>query len=477
MNKKERTCYVQVVYDLVNGKEPHWEMYPEFAERGHSEKAFNDYVKYVRMALYIVRNMPGNPNTQKEYAQRMLEYVTCPNGINYQKFHAAAEKFGIKNPAAGLSDIEVNAVQAPVPRYRLTEDEINVILTAEEFGSGPLGKVLEYEDRGRKKSVLSVDYRLIKANVGGRPDIFLVYSGHQQTGFKAAEMIYNYIDHNGKLPEGVFHTGLEDNQNLTEFNEKFKFRRYSEADTYASEEEAMGIPKSVTRKMWIRPTDTDTFQNIDVTASIKRRFGIKECNLIIIGYPVYQLRTATEFAWGLSHNPEAPDCYITIADIPTKQYIEAEGSEGTYDDYRVLSYDQPEWQLADLSLANCCAHVFRGIGTERFALPMLKEYPEMFQRLAVMFLGYSYPNVVAELCGENEDVARVMKIIRHLMLCRYDKGMSGAAMDKQEQWYAEKTAEKLESQGLTSRELMEQTRNMSEPEFLRTVLNFQRTKL
>lgn len=480
METKTFPCYTQVVYDLLSGINPSVEMYPEFAERGHSHDEASAWIEYVKMAVFLTRSIKAHPNAIKEYAYRMMKYVQHPNGRNYIKFEEAAEKIGIKNPAANLSDIEYNAARLRFPNYRLFQSEIDTILRAEQYGRGLRDVLLEYCDKFANKQVISEDYRNIQANRGGRPDIVLVYSGHQQTGHKATELIYRYVTNNGKLPEYLFNIGFEDNQNMTDFSPEFKYRKRSEADTYANEEEALGLPKEYVRKLWLDPSDTDTWQNINVVASLKKRFGIEECNLIIVGYPVYQLRTATEFAWGLGNNEDAPNCYITIADIEPKMYATAEGTEGGYDDYRILSYDQPEYQLADLSLMNCCAHIhLRTSGEDqiRYQFPWLEAYPEEFKRLGAMFMSYSYPNVYSAMLGSegdekklDEEVASVMKILRYLMLCLYDKGMSGKVMDEQEAWYVGKTAQMLEEKGYTTAEYIEKGRYMSEEEFTSLIL-------
>lgn len=441
-------CYVQVVYDLISGIHPRVENYPEFADRGHDSHEADAWIRYAKMATYLHRSINAHPNVVKEYAKCMANYVWMPNSKNYHKFEAIAHKAGIENPLRNISDIEVNAGMMKIPNYRLFESEVDTILAAEEYGRGPRGVILDYCDGSNfgNKQVISVDYRKIEANRGGRQDVILVYSGHQLTGHRATELIYRYLKNNGKLPEHIFNIGFEDNQNMTDFSPEYQYRKRSEADTYTNEEIALGLPEEYVRKLWLDPNDTDTWQNIKVVASLKERFGIEECNLIIIGYPVYQLRTATEFAWGLGHAENAPDCHITIADIEPQKYMEE----------RILSYDQPLYQLGDLSLMNCCAHIHLRHNDARYPLPNLAEYPESFKRLGAMFMAYSYPNVYSAMLGSegkekerDEEVASIMKILRYLILCEYDKGMSGKAMDEQEAEYIKKYAEMFEAEGLT----------------------------
>lgn len=479
-------CYVQVVYDLFNGIEPKLENYPDFAKRSHLGNDFRAWVAYAKMAKYIVQTCTPNLNAQKEYAKAAIEFINKPCNELFKKLDAVAQKLGIKNPYEQISNFEKAAAEFDIPNYHLLPEEYKTILRAEEYGRGKPGVMLEYCGKFGHKQVLSIDYRKIPANKDGRIDVVLVYSGHQQTGHKASELAYQYLKNNGKLPDYIFNIGFEDNQNMTDFSPEFTYRKRSEADTYANEEIALGLPEQWIRQLWLDPTDTDTWQNIKVVALLKKRFGLDKINLIIVGYPVYQLRTATEFAWGLEHAAEAPDCNIIIADIPPKTKGMATMEEASckeFDEYRVLSYNQPLYQLGDLSLANCCAHIhLRTSGNDqcRYAIPDLVAYPDEFKPLAPMFMSYSYPNVISAIFGsegeekeKDENVAKVMKILRYLQLCKYDEGMSGAAMDVQEQWYVKQTIRKFQQQKLTGMAIIEETRYMDKKEAEECILAFQ----
>lgn len=475
MKDLRRPCYVQVVSDLLNGVNKN---YPEFAARKHPAEDETIWKLYAQMAIDI-NKLPGHPNVKKEYAHQMIEFIRHPGAESYKPLLELGKKLGVEHPALQITQYMAEAARYKIPNYLLTEKEEDVILAAEEYGRGKPGLLLEYDSKFGKKQVVSIDYRQIPANQNNRIDVVLVYSGHQQTAHKATELMYRYLKNHSHFPDFVFNIGFEDNQNMTDFNPAFKYRKRSEADTYANEEVAMGLPESYIRKLWLDPTDTDTWQNIKVVASLKHRFGIEKCNLIIVGYPVYQLRTATEFAWGLEHSDDAPDCNIIIADIPPKTKGMATMSEAAgkdYDEYRILSYDQPLYQLGDLSLANCCAHIHlrtEGEDQIRYKFPWLGEYPEAFKELAVMFMAYSYPNVTRDLCGDDEEVAGAMKILRYLQLCEYDKGMSGKAMDEQEDWYVRQTISMLQHKGLTGKGLIGDTRYMDKQEAEEAVLAYQ----
>lgn len=426
-----------------------------------------------------VNRLPGHPNHKKEYARLFIEFVKKPCPVTYKLLTEVAAKLGIEHPAKEMSEVMCNAAQFDIPNYNLTDEEYQTILEAEEYGRGKPGVLLDYCGKFGHKKVLSIDYRAVPANKDGRIDVVLVYSGHQQTGHKAAELMYNYLLNHSKFPDYVFNIGFEDNQNMTDFNPAFKYRKRSEADTYANEEIALGLPENYVRKLWLDPTDTDTWQNIKVVASLKRRFGIEKCNLIIVGYPVYQLRTATEFAWGLDHAEDAPDCNIIIGRHSAQTRGMASWKERPEETSTSIAYCPMTSRctsLPDLSLANCCAHIhLRTSGDDqiRYAIPGLGEYPDSFKKLAVMFMAYSYPNVTRELCGDDEEVAGAMKILRYLQLCKYDKGMSGEAMDRQEDWYVKQTVSKLQREGLTGKAIIDDTRYMDKQEAEEAILAYQ----
>ena len=130
-------------------------------------------------------------------------------------------------------------------------------------------------------------------------------------------------------------------------------------------------------------------------------------------------------------------------------------------------------RLADLTLANGVAHLFREHGKTRFALPNLGSYPAEYKALAPLFLAYSYPNVMAELCGTDETVSAVLKVIRALMLDAYDEGASGKAWDAQQLENTLNMGYKLAAEGLVSPEILVKGRYMEEDKFLKAVVDYQ----
>ena len=103
-------------------------------------------------------------------------------------------------------------------------------------------------------------------------------------------------------------------------------------------------------------------------------YGVREdVNLICVTYPLYQMRVATEFSFGLQ---DVANAWVRIADIEPKMFSSAAYgamvSQGVIaeerigrrvnENLRIFSYDRLDMQLADLTLANGVAHLFREHG-------------------------------------------------------------------------------------------------------------------
>lgn len=399
----EKTCYQELAEKIINGKSPKMfcsllqEEYPKFALRGHSMQEFDAWM-HIIYAVY----------------ELIMEY-----------------------PELGLNEIKKIArknLKFDVPCYRLTEKERDLIYQAERFGAGGRGKLFGYTDKSGNKNVVAYPCMHIPCQEGGRKDIFVVFSGHPESAAVAAQALYGYVKQHRQLPYGIMFLGLCDNQEMTDFSDKFKLRKQSEYRMYLRQMLALGVPKELLAKLLMRPNDTSTADNIQLIADTLRRYDVHNANLICVTYPVYQMRVATEVPFGLK-NLGVCDAWVRIASIPvkpTKHAVEMMDSLSSFVE-RKFSYDMAEFQLADLSIGNCVAHLFREQGKARFALPWCKvgEYPEKFKPLLPLFLAYSYPNVAYELAKTDDVVASVLKIIRTLMLDVYDIGISGKMQDQQ----------------------------------------------
>lgn len=447
------TCYQRLVQAIVNNAkygedfEYEFESFPGFARRGHSEREFRDWVKCIKWVLDVLQTHDGSLNAKKEFCRQSVS-------------------------SAGLY---------AVPRYRLREEELQIIASAERFGRGDGGEILKYGN----KNVVSYDYRHILRREGGRKDVLVVFSGAPESAVKAAEALYCYIRMHKALPDGVMFLGLQDNQNMTEFCPQFKLRKNSEYRMYLRQMLLLGVPKGLLGKLLMTPKDTSTAENIELVKETLAHYGVREdVNLICVTYPLYQMRVATEFSFGLQ---DVANAWVRIADIEPKMFSSAAYgamvSQGVIaeerigrrvnENLRIFSYDRLDMQLADLTLANGVAHLFREHGKTRFALPNLGSYPAEYKALAPLFLAYSYPNVMAELCGTDETVFAVLKVIRALMLDAYDEGASGKAWDAQQLENTLNMGYKLAAEGLVSPEILVKGRYMEEDKFLKAVVDYQ----
>ena len=451
----KKTCYERFV-ELVLANAQFLNS-NELIERGHSQseiQAFHNYAEFIKILL---ANYGGSLNDKKEFMRHYAKWCRFGFFHNWEAMKKWAAVIGYPEDKLSRDQFPL-----PMPMWHLTEEGIDLIKKAEQLGRGE-HVVLEYEDQYEEKTACCYPYKRIPYRECGRKDIFVVFSGHQETGTKAVEAVYYYVHRYRQLPEGVIFLGLEDNQNLTEFNPKFEFRKSSEYRMYMRQAIALGLPKDWLRNFLMTPRDTDTSQNIQLLIETLNKYGQDNVNLIFISYPVYQMRVMSEFTFGLAQSKDAPNCYVRIADIAPKK------EDGTMREQRFLSYDKPEFQLFDLSLANGVAHLFRERGKTRFALPDYDEYPEEFKPLAPLGLGYSYPNVVHELCGTDETVAAILKIMRTLMLDAHDEGISGQVQDAQQAVLTTQMEHLLWDKGFTDPVLMKKTRLMSEKQFLEVV--------
>lgn len=165
------TCYQRLVQAIVNNAkygedfEYEFESFPGFARRGHSEREFRDWVKCIKWVLDVLQTHDGSLNAKKEFCRQSVS-------------------------SAGLY---------AVPRYRLREEELQIIASAERFGRGDGGEILKYGN----KNVVSYDYRHIPRREGGRKDVLVVFSGAPESAVKAAEALYCYIRMHKALPTGL----------------------------------------------------------------------------------------------------------------------------------------------------------------------------------------------------------------------------------------------------------------------------------
>lgn len=481
------TCYEQVVIDLIENPDscPDYKDYPEFAKRGHSENEFNAWIWHSKMSLYVA-GFNGNDNAKKDYikaALTLLRKAKKNDPKTIESWYEASEKIG-KIKCFALC--EAVASEFTIPAYRLFPEEIEAFKNAEEQGRVK-DAVLKYTDQYGEKTAFCHPFYNVPANEGGRPDVFIAFSGHQQTGCWFVEIIYNYLwnkinkaNNSGLskseivqklLDEPLYlgSLGMTDNQGLTDWNPEFLFRKDHEYGMYFRHMAYGGLPAALRNKLsMLEVKDTSTAENIAFIISTLKHYGLDNVNLILVGYPVYQWRTMVEFAKGFAKRTDAPNVHIRIVDIPTKK------DSGDITETRYLSYDSLEMQGLDL-ISNCIANPFRqttGEDAARFPLPDGGSFPEEMKPLLQLALGYSYKNIPHELCGTDETVALVLKLNRSLMLLEHDKGYSGTVQDKQQKELADATNCKLIAQGLTTPELIADESFVSEKKFYAALVDF-----
>ena len=131
------TCYQRLVQAIVNNAkygedfEYEFESFPGFARRGHSEREFRDWVKCIKWVLDVLQTHDGSLNAKKEFCRQSVS-------------------------SAGLY---------AVPRYRLREEELQIIASAERFGRGDGGEILKY---GNKTSFPTITVTFRDGKAGAR---------------------------------------------------------------------------------------------------------------------------------------------------------------------------------------------------------------------------------------------------------------------------------------------------------------------
>lgn len=494
------TCYEQVIIDLKENPTAELKMsdYPEFKRRGHTKKQFEAWVTHSKFSLYLTK-FGGKDNDKKAYQQALCDYVKAPNFINEETLFDVAVKIGRIDDwneisLDKLTPIEIAAASCKIPMYKLLPEELKILKEAEKIGRGK-DVILNYKDKFGKKQAYCHPYLDYPVNEGDRTDVFVIFSGHQQTGTKFVEFFYsymlNYFFKMEELTERIRKTqdfqeavvlglelkvmnffiascGLTDNQGLTDWDSSFFFRKMHEYYMYFAHANYGGIPKSITNKLLMYDVkDTDTAQNAVFLEDTLKHYHLDNVNLIFIGYPVYQMRTLTEMAKYFSKSDV--NVNIRLADIPTKKFDTKSDLIGSYD-YRMLSYDKLDMQGFDL-ISNCVSNLYRekkGKTAKRFQLPGKKyaKFPKELKPLIQLALGYSYKNIPHELCSTEETVALALKLNRSLMLKTHDQGYSGKVQEKQQQYYADEINKMLIDSGCLSEELIQKANTISEVDYL-----------
>lgn len=359
------TVYEQIVQDYLSAELKDYSYYEkEWSSRGYNKKDYLQYLKDIAYAESLL-SLPDTgivamSNIAKEYVKDRTDIVT----------------------------------------FSLTKEEKRTVLEAEDLGRIKKGDVIRFD--GYDREIRGVDY----LDIPQEADAFVIFSGHPGSGAAAVEAWYNDFKKHGK-PKKLIFLGLHDNQGNTNFNEnRLRFNVKSEVEMYVRFFKACGVHKKYIKECLVTPKDISTADNIELLAKIRNRFfdQNKDVNFVMFGYPAYQRRIASEFAFGfqqLEQDGHVAGTNFLIPDVPV---VKKEKD-------RYLSYDNLDGIAQDIIIGNCLAHPYRVYAGGRFD-SKLGEYPDEFKPLLPLSLVYSYPNVANELAGTDVRTASVMKILR-----------------------------------------------------------------
>ena len=449
MSSYKPTVYEQIVQDFLDNKDfvtradVYYEKYKdELAERGWAEKRYYDAL--IEDMLYI-RNMmaPGFNHAlalqiSREYFDDKTAQMICnPQNEDKNKTYFAELKDNLLKkgyPEKKLASFEkdINLVQRLVENpefnlrlaadivkkyhpssdedvlnFSLTDEEKTIILEAEELGSFKDGEVIEYE--GYDKKIVCADYKNLPSDV----DAYVIFSGHPGSAGPAIEAWLSDIKKTGKPKKLVF-LGLYDNQGNTDFsNQDLQYNTGSEVEMYVRYCRSLGIPEEILQQCLVTPKDTSTKDNTELLAEIRNKYFAdkKDVSLAMFGYPAYQKRIASEFAFEFNKMEKDGKVKSTNFVMPVVPV-----SKDEHD--RELSYDKLSGIAQDIILGNCLPHPYRVYAGGRFD-SKLGEYPDKFKKYLPISLGYSYPNVANELAGTETDAAIILKLLRAIQLAVY----------------------------------------------------------
>lgn len=288
--------------------------------------------------------------------------------------------------------------------FALTDAEKKLILDAEDKGSFKHelenNEIIKYDGYKREIKVAPAN------NLPQNTDAFVIFSGHPGSAEPAIEAWFEDLKRTGQ-PKKMIFLGLYDNQGNTDFsNKNLKYNTGSEVEMYVRYCRDAGIPEKVINECLVTPKDTSTEENTALLAEIRNKYFAKDkdVNFAMFGYPAYQKRIASEFAFQF----QIMEDNKTVA--PTNFIMPVTKTEKNAD-YRYLSYDNLNGIAQDIIVGNCLAHPYRVSAGGRFD-SKLGAYPEELKPLLPISLVYSYPNVANELAGTDTQIGTMMKLLR-----------------------------------------------------------------
>lgn len=414
----QASVYEKIVSDVLAGRAPVYKDYAaEWRRRGHHREEFAVFAEYAGYAAKLV----------------------C----------APDFEIGAAVRAARTAQISRHLI----PEFLFTPAEKKTILRAEEKGRIKAGQVIAFS--GCRRKVFGCDY----SGLPDDTDAFVVFSGHPGAAGPAVFAWFNHFRRTGRAVKLIF-LGLTDNQGNSDFTDSsLIYNVGSEQEMYRRYFKAMGVSHEIIDECVSVPYDISTEDNIARLAEIKNKiFGAREVKFVMFGYPVYQTRIATEFAWAFQKMEDEGNCFGVNFIMPSYR-----PSQNEYDRY--FSYDNLNGIAADIIIGNCMAHPYRVKNQPRFDIG-LGTYPEAYKRILPLSLVYSYPNVAAELAGTDIKTAAVLKILRTIQHRTYGYEHPQKT-DRQISYNVMQTRRLLLERGLVSRELSRGGYRLPREEYLR----------
>lgn len=421
------SVYERIVTEICQGRDVKYQDYAEeWRRRGHYREEFATFVKYVRYANNLVNEKDFTLKRAIEKAKQAGKTIT----------------------------------KEPIPEFLLLPSEKKTILKAEDQGRIKAGEVIKF--KGYSRAIIGCDYIKLPEDT----DAFVVFSGHPGAASPAVYAWFKHFRRTGKAVKLLF-LGLKDNQGNSDFTDSsLVYNVGSEQEMYRRYFKAMGVSHEIVDECISEAYDISTEDNITRLADIKNKiWGDKEVKLVMFGYPVYQTRIATEFAWSFAGMEKDGKCKGVNFIMPSYK-----PSQSEYERY--FSYDNLNGIASDIIIGNCTAHPYRVKGEPRFDIGWGK-YPEAYKKILPLSLVYSYPNVAHELAGTDIKVATVLKILRAIQHKTYGYEQPKKT-DKQISYNVLEMRRRLIDERLTSKELIREGYNLSKNEYLERLQACQR---
>lgn len=378
------------------------------------------------------------------------EFATFSTYARYVYGLGNQKDFNLKSAIETAKKAQIT--EAPIPEFLFLPSEKKTILRAEEQGRIKAGEVITFKGYNRK--IIGYDYTNLPADT----DAFVVFSGHPGAASPAVYAWFKHL-HRTKHAVKLIFLGLRDNQGNSDFTDSsLIYNVGSEQEMYRRYFKAMGVSHEIVDECISEAYDISTKDNIQRLSEIKNKiWGNREVKFAMFGYPVYQTRVATEFAWSFAQMEKAGTCQGVNFIMPAYK-----PSQNEYERY--FSYDNLNGIAADIIIGNCTAHPYRVKGEPRFNIGWGK-YPESYKKILPLSLVYSYPNVAHELAGTDIKVATVLKILRAIQHKTYGYEHPKKT-DKQISYNVLEMRRRLVAEKLTSKELIKTGYDLSKNEYL-----------